>query len=376
MAYDEYEYISNIIIDNGSGYIKAGLSGEESPRDYFPSIVGYPKSRKHSEFTLGGNEKELFVGKEAEDYRGILKLNYPIKHGVIENWNEMEEIWGHILYYELFNVLITEYSKNSKDNREKIAQIMFEIFNAHGLFIINPAALSLYSEGKYTGFVLDLGDGTTQFTPVFDGYRLDGFYDYYNFGGRDLTQYFANILNNYNGFGYKTNECEIVKYIKEKICYIALDYEEELQSLEPYYYELPDGHLIEIKEERISVPEAIFKPSLINPSYKNFRISQICYDTIEKCDIDIRKELYNNILLSGGNSMFKGLPEKFTKEIKALVPESMKEEVQVIAPPERRFASWIGGSLISSISTFESCWITKTEFEENGARILKRKCFN
>ena len=102
---------------------------------------------------------------------------------------------------------------------------------------------------------------------------------------------------------------------------------------------------------------------------------QTCYDSIQKCDIFIRKDFYNCIVLSGGNSMFNGLPERFSKEMKALVPESMKDEIKVIASPERKFAVWIGGSIISQISTFESEWITKDEYEEDGATIVHRKCF-
>jgi actin-related protein len=292
----------------------------------------------------------------------------------------MEKIWGHIFSYilhvapEEHNVMITEFSKYFKENREKAAQIMFETFNVHGLYMINPAVLPLYSKGKFTGFVLDLGDGTTQFLPVFDGYKLY-FYDYYNFGGRDLTKYFVNMLFKYGFRFYKTNEWEIAKHLKEKVCYTALDYEEELKSYEKYYYELPDGNQIIIKKERISVPEAIFKPGLVNPSYENYKISQTCYDLIEKYDNDIKKDLYNNIVLSGGTSMFNGLPEKFTKEIKALVPESMKEGVNVIASPKRRFSSWIGGSIFSITSYFESILIKKDEYEEQGTFIIHRKCF-
>ena len=104
-------------------------------------------------------------------------------------------------------------------------------------------------------------------------------------------------------------------------------------------------------------------------------IGQTCYDSIQKCDIDVRKDLYNCVVLSGGSSMYNGLPERLSKEIKALAPESMKEEVKVIASPERKFAVWIGGSILSSISTFESMWITKTEYEESGVTIVHRKCF-
>ena len=187
-----------------------------------------------------------------------------------------------------------------------------------------------------------------------------------------------NLLYNYGYRFYKTNEWEIVRDIKEKACYVSFDYEKEIKSYKPYEYELPDGNHIIIKEERISIPEAIFQPSLINPyegKYENYKIQQTCHDLIEKCDIDIRKDLYNNIVLSGGNSMFRGLKERLEKEIKALSPKSMKEEVQVIASPDRKYAAWIGGSILSSISTFESMWITKYEYEEYGASIVYRKCW-
>ena len=168
--------------------------------------------------------------------------------------------------------------------------------------------------------------------------------------------------------------------MKEKACYVALDYEKEIKSVEPYDYELPDGNQIILKEQRIRVPEALFKPSLLNILEEHYTdydsIQKKCYSLIERCDDDIKKDVYNHIILSGGTSMFNELPERLTKEIQELVPQQMKEEVRVIASPERKFATWIGGSILSCISTFESCWITKTEYEENGASVVHRKCFN
>ena len=379
---EEDENRPHIIIDNGSGYMKAGLCGEEGPRSVFPSIVGCPKHQKYKEFTLYGENKEFYIGTDAEANRGILNITYPIEHGVINNLDHMEKIWGHIFTNELrvapeeHNVMITEFSRKFENNRNKIAQIMFETFNVPGLYMINPAVLTLYSAGKFTGFALDLGDGITQFLPIFDGYSLI-YTDFYNFGGRDLTKYFMRMLFDYGHTFYKTNEWEIVKQMKEKACYVALDYEDELKSYEPFDYELPDGNHIIIKDQRISVPEAIFKPSLIKTgeeSFQNYNIPKTCCDLIQKYDEDLRKDLYNSIILSGGNSMFNGLPERLTKEIKALAPESMKEEVNVIASCERKFNTWFGGSILSSISTFESCWITKTEYEEYGETIVRRKC--
>ena len=366
----------HIIIDNGTGYCKAGLSGEEGPRAVFPACVGYPK---YASGMVGGDKKEFFFGADAEAKRGVLKLNYPIEHGVVNNWDDMEKIWGHVFTNELrvapeeHNVMLTEAPMNPKENREKMAQIMFETFNVPGLYIAIQAVLSLYSAGKFTGIVADSGDGVTHFVPIFDGYSLPHAVIRLDLAGRDLTEFMMKLLTETGQRFSTTAEKEIVKAIKEKACYVALDFEEELKSVEPFDYELPDGTHVVVKDQRIRCPEALFKPSMVGKEGNG--IGQTCYDSIQKCDIDVRKDLYNCVVLSGGTSMYNGLPERLTKEIKALAPESMKEEVKVIASPERKFAVWIGGSILSSISTFESMWITKTEYEESGATIVHRKCF-
>ena len=185
----------------------------------------------------------------------------------------------------------------------------------------------------------------------------------------------VNLLEE-TGTKFSTNaEKKIVECIKIKSCYVALDYEEEIKSVEKYDYELPDGTNIIIKYQRIKCPESLFKPFMIQNLGDNIEnIGQTCYDSIQKCNSDKKIDFYNCIVLSGGTSMFNGLPERLTKEIKALAPYSMKEEVKVIASPERKFASWNGGSILSSISTFDKEWITKTEYEEIGATIVHRKC--
>ena len=189
--------------------------------------------------------------------------------------------------------------------------------------------------------------------------------------GECLTKYIMDYLH----CSYEKSPAskkEILKDIKEKACYVAFDFEKELNKIEPFDYELPDGTHVFIKEERIRCPEALFKPYIVGE--EGGGIAQVCNDSIKKCDIDIREELYNNIVLSGGNSMFKGLRERLTKEIKALIP-SMKEVIEVIASADRNYATWIGGSLLSCLPQFESMLITKKEYEEYGATIVHRKCF-
>ena len=372
--YDDFK--PHIIIDNGSGYIKAGLSGEEWSRTVFPTCIGYPK---YSSGMVGGDKKEFFVGADAEAKRGVLKLNYPIENGIVNNWDDMEKIWGHIFTNELrvapeeHNVMITEPILNPKENGEKMAQIIFETFNVPGFYIMKQTVASLYSAGKFTGLSVDSGECITQIAPIFEGFNLTHACIKLDIGGRDLTNYYMKLLEE-TGYRFSTNsEKEIVKAIKEKSCYVALDCEEELKYVEPFDYELPDGCHCIIKDQRIRCPEALFKPQMIRKD--TIGISQACYDSIQKCDIDTKRHMYNCIILSGGNTMFNGLPERFTKDIKCLVPESMKEEVKIIASPERKFEVWNGCSIISSTSEFESSWITKTEYEESGATIVHRKCF-
>ena len=369
----------NIIIDNGSGFTKAGLSGEEGPRAVFPAIVGRPKNQSAM---VGTDKKDYFVGSQAEEKRGVLHIKYPLIHGIIDDWDSMEKVWDHTFTNELrvdpaeYNVMLTEAPANPKENREKMAQIMFETFNVKGLYIAIQAVLSLYSAGKFTGIVCDSGDGVTHFVPIFDGYSLPHAVLRMDLAGRDITEHLMKLLTEIQGCPRFTTsaEKEIVKDIKEKTTYILLDYnEEELKKVEEMSYQLPDGQVIKIKDQRVRAPEALFKPEMIGKEPGG--MGQKCFDSIMKCDIDIRKDLYQCIVLSGGTTMFQGLPERLTKEVKDRAPEAMKGLVKVIAVPERKYSVWIGGSILSSISTFDCMWITKDEYEESGATIVHRKCF-
>ena len=293
----------------------------------------------------------------------------------------MEKIWWHVFNNELLvdpvehNIMLTEAAMRPKNNRENMAKLMFETFNVPGLYIALSPSLTLYSAGKFTGFAVELGDGVSQFVQIIDGYPKENTIISIDLGGRDLTEFMWRLLN-YGGHIFFSNSYhkEIVKTIKEKLCYVALDFEEELKSIEPYDYELPDDTHIVVKAERLKCPEALFNPGWIGKEGNG--IGKICFDSIEKSKSDIRKDLYNCIVLSGGNSMYNGLPERLTKQIKSYAPESMKEEVKVIASPERKFAAWSGGAILSSLSTFESYWITKTEYEECGETIVHRQKIN
>ncbi|KAG8229237.1 hypothetical protein J437_LFUL007923 [Ladona fulva] len=374
-----------IVIDNGSGVVKAGFAGEEMPEAIFPCTVGRPR---YSGVLAGINLRDSYIGNDADAKRGMLHLSHPVEHGVVNNWDDMEKIWHYTFYHRLraapeeHPVLMTEPPLNPKKNRERMASVMFESFGVPAFYVSIQAVLSIFASGRAIGMILDSGDGVTHFVPIYQGYAITHAVNRLNLGGRELTGYLGHLMTSRGRSFSTTAELEIARDIKEKLCYVATDYKEELKKTNiPMDYTLPDGQhcflvfrqekVISIEKEKFQTPEALFRPHLLG--LDNQGIQDLVHESISKCDRDIRKGLMTNVILSGGSTMFPGFAERLVAELKTLSPAGAN--VKVVAPPDRKYAVWIGGSMLASLSTFMKIVISKKEYDECGPNIVNRKCF-
>merc|ERR1711981_499375 len=370
-----------VVLDNGSGMVKAGFAGEEAPQCVFPAIVGRPRGNQGT--MIGGAQKSEYIGDEAMKMMGVCQLTYPIKTGIVESWEDMEKVWHHTFFNELRvqpgetkGVLLTEAPRNPKKNREKMVEVMFDTFEVPNIYVAIQAVMSLYSAGRTTGLVVDAGDGVTHTVPVFEGFSLPHAVEKMEIAGRVLTEYLQKLLLEQNISMTSAAELEVVKDIKEKLAFVAQDYDAEKEaatksSEHDKQYTMPDKSVITVPATvRMSCPELLFKPGLNGLTVKS--IHELAWASVTASDIDVRKELCKNVIMSGGSTMYEGIPDRLKTELVNKAPSGA--EIRVVASADRKYAVWKGGSTLASLSTFASSWVTAEDYQEHGAAVIHRKC--
>jgi len=379
-----------IVCDNGTGFVKCGYAGANFPTAIFPSLVGRPILRyeqKIDDVVL----KDVMVGDEAAKIRAMLEVSYPIDNGIVRNWEDMEHVWNYTFFDKMkinpkeCKIMLTEPPMNPKQNRETMVQKIFEKYQFEGAYVAIQAVLTLYAQGLLTGVVVDSGDGVTHIVPVYEGFALPHLTKRLDVAGRDVTKYLIKLLL-LRGYAFnRTADFETVREIKEKVCYVGYDLEIEKQlALETTVlvqsYTLPDGRIIKVGAERFEAPEALFTPRLVDVEQPG--VAEMLFNTIQAADIDTRSEFYKHIVLSGGSSMYPGLPSRLEKEVKALYLQKVlkndssklsKFKIRIEDPPRRKHMVFLGGAVLAEIMKDKPhFWMTRQEYQEQGVRILAK----
>lgn len=379
-----------IVCDNGTGFVKCGYAGANFPAHIFPSLVGRPIIRATNK--VGEIEvKDLMVGDEASNLRSMLEVSYPMENGIVRNWEDMCHLWDYTFGKSKMNldpkeckILLTEPPMNPIKNREKMIEVIFERYQFAGAYIAIQAVLTLYSQGLLTGVVVDSGDGVTHICPVYEGFALPHLTKRLDIAGRDITRYLIKLLL-LRGYAFNhTADFETVRMMKEKLCYTAYDVEQEEKlasetTVLVQSYTLPDGRVVRLDRERFEAPESLFQPHLINVEGQG--LAELVFNTIQSAVIDIRPELYKHIVLSGGSTMYPGLPSRLEREIKQLYLERVlrghieklaKFKIRIEDPPRRKDMVFIGGAVLADVmKDKESFWMSREEYQEKGMRVLE-----
>lgn len=380
-----------IVCDNGTGFVKCGYAGSNFPSHIFPSMVGRPIIRAVNK--IGDIEvKDLMVGDEASALRSLLELNYPMENGVVRNWEDMCHVWDYTFGPKKMDIdptnakiLLTEPPMNPTKNREKMIQVMFEKYGFAGAYVAIQAVLTLYAQGLLSGVVVDSGDGVTHICPVYEGFAISHLTRRLDIAGRDITRYLIKLLL-LRGYAFNHSaDFETVRMMKERLCYIGYDIETEQRlALETTVlvesYTLPDGRVVKVGGERFEAPEALFQPHLINVEGQG--IAELAFSTIQAAHIDMRSELYKHIVLSGGSTMYPGLPSRLEREIKQLFLERVlkndvtklhKFKIRIEDPPRRKDMVFIGGAVLAEVmKDRDTFWLSKQDYQENGVSILHK----
>ena len=374
MDLSELKKLPNIIIDLGSNSIKFGFSSDLFPKHVIPNMIGRIKPNSFSPIK---NYDNYYCGYDALYNSSSLDLSYPLldnggKFSSKEEYKkDYEKIFHYIFKEKLqidevnYNILLIDSIFTSTKEHETIAQILFEKFKIFNLHFEPQSVMSLYSTSKSSGLVINSGEMFTEIVPIYEGYIISDCINKYPVGGYHLTKKFMEKYKNDFDLYNVCNQYYMGQKIKEKFSQIfpsRKEYEDIINKndINKQEYNLPDGNIIEIGKEIYEIPELIFSPEILKIQSQN--LPEIIVDSLNKCEISTRKELFNNIILGGGNTCIKG----FDQRLKSEIDNIKKKNCGIISLEERGYSAWIGASRISTWGSFDTQWITRTDFFNKG----------
>ncbi|KAH9589105.1 Actin family [Trypanosoma melophagium] len=386
-----------VVLDNGSGFIKCGYAGSNFPAAVFQTALGRPvlRSTKRNSSNKTNTDpmiSDLVVGDECSGVRHLLDMTFPVRNGIIQSMDDMCHLWDHA-FHDLLQInteehplLLSEVPLFSSKHRCQLYEVMFEKYTFPSIQSALQGTLSLFSNGLQTGVAVESGEGISHCTPIFEGYALPKANRRVDLGGRNITEFLVRLMQR-RGYSFnQSSDFETVRRMKESFCYAAVNNElEKRLALETTVLEqnfiLPDGSSCSIGQERFEATEALFQPHLIDIECDG--LSTQLWNCIQAADIDVRAELYSHVVLSGGSTMFPGLPSRIEKDMRELfLTKALKGDrtrlghfkLQIEDPPRRKHMVFLGGATLAALTVDQpEMWFTRAEWQEGGASAVRAR---
>jgi centractin len=380
---DEFNNIfgKRLVIDFGSGFTKAGLSNEENPRVVLETVVRRPRQTR----TIRTVSNPIVVGSLSQS-QSLYNFEQPIKRGIIQNFDSIKLVIGKILEdlrlksLNDISVIVMDATGIPLNQRCKISEILFEDFEAQSVYFENQNVFGLYSMGKTSGCVLDVGYGLSQVGCVYNGYKLSNSFGKADVGGSDIDSFLSTLLRK-NGLYIKSQtESALIKNIKETKCKLV-DYSKQdiIQMTEvggiiddDAVAVLPDGEEVKIGNERFMAPEILFKPDIVGMYSKG--VHSMILNSIEKSNIELRSKLYKNIYLIGGSVSLDNFINRLSTELRHIAPSNAIVSVSTSAG-RKDFQAWRGGATVAQSNDLAKLWMPRTEYADMGDSALVRRGF-
>lgn len=411
---DEEQQLASVVLDLGSDFVRGGFSGDDAPRAVYPSVISKPKRQSEVPIMAGdprSRPQYLSSGvvggfSGTGGYRNLLKDCYPIKNSHFEDWDDFKAIFHHTLYDELrvdpeeHNIFFCEPPFTTPEYNAKMCEILFEEFSVKSFSTFPSPSLGLFSSGRTTGLVVDCGKSRTISVPVHEcnANLLPQAINRMDLGGETISEYFTKlVISEGRSYfqGYSSYERLLLEDMKQKRCYLIdaddIDLVEEAKRLEEsktslreedFQFELPDGSMLELGPCMFQAPEILFNPQPFaaggGVERQQDGIHKMIAKSLAMIPPAMREEFVKNIVLTGGVASTKNLPTRLLREMKRVVPPELAPKVRIVCPPEAKYSNWIGGSIVTSLTSFEKqdMWIPREQYDEYGAEGVVKKLIN
>lgn len=363
-----------VVVDLGASFCRVGFAGDDEPRSVFPSLTGTVKPAQPGERIEGPTVR---FGANVRATCEPASVRCLFKDGFVQNKDDYSALFGHIFETELRvdpekrPIVLSEPIQPSASSRRLVTEILYETFRVPSIYLGSAPSLALFNTCKTEGLAVDIGESFSQVAAIYEWTQMPQTLMRTDLAGNAVTKFLLKVLKETSYHFSSASGLSLAQDVKESECFIALDFDEKMkEDTAPVSHQIAEDTSISIGKERFSCPELLFQPKLNN--LECYGLADLMYESVMRADTGMRENLLDNIVITGGSTMFIGFKERLTKELQAMFP---KASINMCVGPRGSNSVWVGGSILGSLELFEQMVVTREEYHESGGEAVRRRFY-